>query len=209
MCQVCSSPTSVACQLLALHTPLPPLLAFPNTTYCMPSPTVHCTAHHPTKPPTPPRPHAPSPRRLHSALARFVCTTLGIRSLAPPPSSVAHLLDSEGSSEVPLLFIITPGADPTPELAECAAQRVGRDKYHEVAMGQGQAEVALQLLRDCARSGGWTEGCCSRACTSCQHACWGMACATLPGAVLPGCLPQLRRTGIFALASSLLAAQCT
>ena len=28
---------------------------------------------------------------------------------------------------------------------------IGRERYHEVAMGQGQAEVAVGLLRDCAR----------------------------------------------------------
>ena len=54
-----------------------------------------------------------------------------------------------------------PGADPSQELSEYAAATIGRDKYHEVAMGQGQAEVALQLLRECARTGwvgGWVGG---------------------------------------------------
>lgn len=58
-----------------------------------------------------------------------------------------------GSLE-PMLFITTPGADPSVELSEVAAASVGRSALHEVAMGQGQAETALQLLRECAKSGG-------------------------------------------------------
>lgn len=32
--------------------------------------------------------------------------------------------------------------------------QVGRDRLHEVAMGQGQSEVALELLKECAKTGG-------------------------------------------------------
>jgi hypothetical protein len=38
--------------------------------------------------------------------------------------------------------------------AAAAAVQVGRERLHEVAMGQGQSEVALQLLRECAKTGG-------------------------------------------------------
>jgi hypothetical protein len=38
--------------------------------------------------------------------------------------------------------------------------QVGRDRLHEVAMGQGQSEVALQLLRECAKTGGDGENAC-------------------------------------------------
>ena len=55
--------------------------------------------------------------------------------------------------EQPVLFIASPGADPTQELADFADRTVGRNRYHEVAMGQGQGAVAVDLLRQCARSG--------------------------------------------------------
>jgi hypothetical protein len=35
----------------------------------------------------------------------------------------------------------------------CDCVQVGRERLHEVAMGQGQSEVALQLLRECAKTG--------------------------------------------------------
>lgn len=36
-----------------------------------------------------------------------------------------------------------------------AAEVIGTEKFHQVAMGQGQADIAMQLLHDCARNGEW------------------------------------------------------
>eukprot|EP00882_Tetradesmus_deserticola_P014540 GHRQ01015465.1.p2 GENE.GHRQ01015465.1~~GHRQ01015465.1.p2 ORF type:complete len:139 (+),score=61.89 GHRQ01015465.1:272-688(+) len=47
---------------------------------------------------------------------------------------------SGSSSREPVLFITTPGADPSQELAAFAEGQVGRDRLHEMAMGQGQSE---------------------------------------------------------------------
>lgn len=53
----------------------------------------------------------------------------------------------------PLLFIITPGADPSEELQDLAGGSSQHREYHQLAMGQGQAEAALGLLHTCAKSG--------------------------------------------------------
>lgn len=36
-----------------------------------------------------------------------------------------------------------------------AADVVGTEKFHQVAMGQGQADIAMKLLHDCSRNGEW------------------------------------------------------
>lgn len=54
---------------------------------------------------------------------------------------------------VPLLFMTNMGADPSQELQEVAASLVGSDAYHQLAMGQGQTQPALDMLQACARSG--------------------------------------------------------
>lgn len=95
------------------------------------------------------------PDRLQTAMTHFVCNTLNIKSLAPNTAGTKQLLQSEANAEQPVLFITTPGADPSQELSEYANATVGRDRYHEVAMGQGQMEVAVNLLRESARSGDW------------------------------------------------------
>ncbi|GFR50179.1 hypothetical protein Agub_g12346, partial [Astrephomene gubernaculifera] len=95
------------------------------------------------------------PDRLQSAMSSFICGTLNIKSVSPPPFSLKALIESESRAEEPILFITTPGADPSQELSEYAAATMGKERYFEVAMGQGQAEKAVALLRECAKSGGW------------------------------------------------------
>lgn len=95
------------------------------------------------------------PDRLQSAMQAFICGTLNIKSVAPPPFSLKALVESESKPDEPVLFITTPGADPSQELSEYAAATMGKDKYYEVAMGQGQAEKAVTLLRECAKNGDW------------------------------------------------------
>nr|ADI46936.1 DHC1bm [Volvox carteri f. nagariensis] len=95
------------------------------------------------------------PDRLQSAMLSFICSTLNIKSVAPPPFSLKALIETESRCDEPVLFITTPGADPSQELSEHAAATMGKERYHEVAMGQGQAEKAVALLRECAKSGDW------------------------------------------------------
>ena len=45
------------------------------------------------------------------------------------------------------------GADPSQELQEVANSIVGDAAYHQLAMGQGQTQPALDLLQSSARSG--------------------------------------------------------
>ncbi|RKO94668.1 hypothetical protein BDK51DRAFT_21975 [Blyttiomyces helicus] len=95
------------------------------------------------------------PDRLLSAMTNFCCNVLGIESLAPSPLNMKRLYLEETIPTEPILFITTPGADPSQELKEFAASEVGLDNYHQVAMGQGQGDIALSLLRECATKGGW------------------------------------------------------
>lgn len=93
---------------------------------------------------------------------RLVCQLLQLPSLHPAPVGMRQLLQEQASSSSastsasacePVLFVSTAGADPSQELAAFADAEIGRERLHEVAMGQGQAEVALQLLKECAETG--------------------------------------------------------
>ncbi|XP_025753905.1 cytoplasmic dynein 2 heavy chain 1 isoform X2 [Oreochromis niloticus] len=94
------------------------------------------------------------PDRLQSAMTCFASQTLAMKELSPPPLNLRRLY-TETMEWEPVLIIISPGADPSQELAELAAETVGRDNYHEISMGQGQADVALATLRECSRNGDW------------------------------------------------------
>lgn len=95
------------------------------------------------------------PDRLQSAMELFAARALGLKELSPATLNLKRLYSSDSLPTEPILVIISPGADPSQEIQELADNIVGSNNYHQVAMGQGQADVAIQLLRDCTISGKW------------------------------------------------------
>ncbi|XP_077915202.1 cytoplasmic dynein 2 heavy chain 1 isoform X5 [Halichoerus grypus] len=94
------------------------------------------------------------PDRLQSAMALFACRALGLKELSPLPLNLKRLYKETLEIE-PILIIISPGADPSQELQELANAERSGECYHQVAMGQGQADLAIQMLKECARNGDW------------------------------------------------------
>lgn len=158
-------------------------------------------------------------RSLSEAAGQLLCQLLRLPSLRPAPMSVRQILAlgvpahdtpcGTGSSAAPaaagsgpgttghepVLFVLTPGADPSQDLAACAeaALAPSGNKLHQVALGQGQAEVALALLRDCARTGALhaLRMCCSASAAARhgQSTCWLAAARTLYTASSPALPP--------------------
>ncbi|OWF37256.1 Cytoplasmic dynein 2 heavy chain 1 [Mizuhopecten yessoensis] len=95
------------------------------------------------------------PDRLQTAMGLFACKALAMKELSAPSVNLKKLFETETMAEEPILIVISPGADPSQELQELAAEVIGHEKYHQVAMGQGQADIAMQLLRDCSQNGEW------------------------------------------------------
>lgn len=95
------------------------------------------------------------PDRLQSAMTRFACNVLRVGSLSPPTLKLESIYQEESGAKEPVLFLITPGSDPSRELQEFAFSTVGSDHYYELAMGQGRLEEATSLLKHCAESGKW------------------------------------------------------
>ncbi|XP_057314672.1 cytoplasmic dynein 2 heavy chain 1-like isoform X2 [Hydractinia symbiolongicarpus] len=94
------------------------------------------------------------PDRLQSAMNSFASKALGLKALAASSVNLKRLV-KETTAKEPILILISPGSDPSQELQELADQTVGHDRYHQVAMGQGQAEIAMKLLSDCSKNGDW------------------------------------------------------
>jgi dynein heavy chain 2 len=92
--------------------------------------------------------------RLISALNLFACQTLGLESLAPPAHNFDQLVN-ESVADEPILFVTTPGTDPSAEIREYARNKVGSGKYHELSMGQGQGDVAVEIIRNASKNGEW------------------------------------------------------
>jgi hypothetical protein len=78
-------------------------------------------------------PHTPLPHAVHfcslsAAAGKLVCQLLHLPALTPAPLSMRQLMESQdgnnSSSREPVLFITTPGADPSQELAAYAEGQV-------------------------------------------------------------------------------------
>lgn len=95
------------------------------------------------------------PDRLESAMDSFVCEALGKRTIAPAPLSLKSLYENDTDCFTPILFITSPGSDPSDELQEFAAMEVGRQGYHELAMGGGENQLAIQMMKEAAEKGEW------------------------------------------------------
>jgi dynein heavy chain 2 len=94
------------------------------------------------------------PDRLQSAMALFAGKVLGMHDVYAADTGLKTML-AEMTPKEPLLIIVSEGVDPSADLAELAAGTVGSARFHEVAMGQGQAELALAKMNECAASGDW------------------------------------------------------
>ena len=90
------------------------------------------------------------PDRLLQGVRRFVTTVLDDRFVSSPPLNLAELA-AASSSTTPLMFILSPGVDPTTKLLEvCERQQVG---LLTVSLGQGQQQVAEKQLDVACRTG--------------------------------------------------------
>ena len=96
------------------------------------------------------------PDRLQSTLLQFCAELLNVDSISPPPLSLASLY-AESTCRTPLLLLIPSGggADPSKELQDYASKTVGPGQYEELAMGGGQQENAIHMLRAAAANGTW------------------------------------------------------
>lgn len=68
-----------------------------------------------------------------------------------PDRSHVCIRSNLSAADIPVLLVTTSGADPSKEMEELAERTVGRGRYQDVAMGGGQQEIAVTLLRAAAQ----------------------------------------------------------
>ncbi|XP_031339231.1 cytoplasmic dynein 2 heavy chain 1-like [Photinus pyralis] len=55
----------------------------------------------------------------------------------------------------PILLVTAPGTDPSVEIREFASEKLGKDQYVEIAMGEGQESKTLAALAEAGEQGHW------------------------------------------------------
>ncbi|OWK63542.1 Dynein heavy chain 7, axonemal [Lonchura striata] len=95
------------------------------------------------------------PDKIGPAITAFVTEKLGKKFVEPPPFDLAKsYLDS--TATVPLIFVLSPGADPMSSLLKLANDRdmVG-DKFQSISLGQGQGPIATKMIQTGMEEGTW------------------------------------------------------
>ena len=95
------------------------------------------------------------PDRVQHCITRFVIKKLGGGYVEPPSLNFQHVLKMS-SPTTPVVFILSPGADPAYNIFELAqAEGFGGPKLKYVSLGQGQGPIAASLLEQGASRGMW------------------------------------------------------
>ncbi|XP_053613118.1 dynein axonemal heavy chain 2 isoform X1 [Plodia interpunctella] len=92
--------------------------------------------------------------RVSACVAAFVTSVLGGRYVEPPVLDIKMAWE-ESSWKTSLLFVLSPGVDPTAALIQLARDVKMEDKFHSLSLGQGQAPTATRMLSQGMKEGGW------------------------------------------------------
>ena len=94
--------------------------------------------------------------RITAATTRFISSTLGEQYVTPPIINYDSIFNAT-SAKTPVVFILSPGADPAFDvlkLGEKKGFRLG-EKLEFMALGQGMGPRAAELISSSAREGKW------------------------------------------------------
>ncbi|XP_060544998.1 dynein axonemal heavy chain 12 [Pantherophis guttatus] len=95
------------------------------------------------------------PDKITPAITTFVTDKLGKKFVEPPPFDLTKsYLDS--NSSIPLIFVLSPGADPMASLLKFANDKnmIG-NKFQSISLGQGQGPIATKMIREGMEEGTW------------------------------------------------------
>jgi dynein heavy chain len=93
--------------------------------------------------------------RVFNAVTNFIVKQMGQKYVMPPVVNYQNIYD-QSLPTTPVIFILSPGADPATDLTKLADQLgFGGSRLKFLSMGQGQGSVALQLLETAVARGQW------------------------------------------------------
>lgn len=95
------------------------------------------------------------PDRIVNAVRDFIIEQMGSIFVEPPQFNL-NLSYEDSNSQTPLIFILSPGVDPLIHLYKLANEKgVSGNKLRTISLGQGQGPIAVQMIEESMKSGGW------------------------------------------------------
>jgi dynein heavy chain len=94
------------------------------------------------------------PDRVPYVVTSYINNNLGHDFTDPPVLNMASVLE-DSSCRVPLIFVLSPGVDPTQSLLQLADNSEMATRFHSLSLGQGQAPRARKMIEEGVKEGHW------------------------------------------------------
>ncbi|XP_042367999.1 dynein axonemal heavy chain 2 [Plectropomus leopardus] len=92
--------------------------------------------------------------RVSLCVTSFIVNNLGFRFVEPPVLDMKAVVE-ESTSTTPLIFVLSPGEDPTGALLQLAEASSMSKHFHALSLGQGQAPIAKSMIEEGVKNGHW------------------------------------------------------
>lgn len=81
--------------------------------------------------------------RISFCISSFIVNQLGPKFVEPPVLDIKAVLE-ESLPQTPLIFVLSPGVDPTNALIQLSETSKMGDAFQSLSLGQGQAPIATK-----------------------------------------------------------------
>jgi dynein heavy chain, axonemal len=92
--------------------------------------------------------------RIILAINSYVTEIMGEEFITPPVVNFKAVLD-DTEPQIPVVFMLSPGSDPTGELMKLAEKEGKLERFKFISLGQGQEGMAMKLLTESIEQGCW------------------------------------------------------
>uniref|UniRef100_A0A667XC84 Dynein axonemal heavy chain 2 n=1 Tax=Myripristis murdjan TaxID=586833 RepID=A0A667XC84_9TELE len=92
--------------------------------------------------------------RVSFCVTSFIINNLGSRFVEPPVLDMKAVVE-DSTTRTPLIFVLSPGVDPTGALIQLAEASGMSKHFHALSLGQGQAPNARRMIEEGVVNGHW------------------------------------------------------
>ena len=94
------------------------------------------------------------PQKITAAMGYYISNKIGNQYLDPPNVTVRDLWN-DSDSRTPIIFVLSPGADPTASLLKLSESADIQTQLNIISLGQGQGKPAQNLIKKAKAKGTW------------------------------------------------------